>query len=246
MGNLSPGERRQQRGEPGVAEQIEQPERPSAAGGLRRPDLRAHPVPMCDLLREDPDMAERHEAAQEFDFTIGQRPSLGQSSSRREPPAARSFLLNIAGEHSIGVLPAFGAQPRPPQRLRLGPHHGDRAVALELLAVAYIEEPVVIPARRLQHHRPPLRRARAGGGGVREVGRSGQRGQGGAFSQGEGEAGGRTDFGGGQSGRRREATRQHGTTKERSLRPVVMDPLSLPPGIVKTTSPSAFEQAQHD
>ena len=162
MRHLGPGAGGDERGEAGVAEQVEEPHRPVAAAGGGA-DRRLGVRPVGRLLGKDADMAERGEAAEIGEAVVGQRPGLAERRLR-EAPAAGALLLGVAGEDGVGAVPGGGRQPRRPDRLVLRPPHDERPVALELLAAAAVDQRVVGARLDGQHDRSAFGRARAGGG----------------------------------------------------------------------------------
>jgi hypothetical protein len=89
---------------------------------------------------------------------------LARRHSTVAAPAAL-VLVVVAGEHRVGVLPGALARARRPQRLRLGAVDDDRAEALQLAAVAAVDQRVVSEAWRLDELQPRLAGARRGGAG---------------------------------------------------------------------------------
>ena len=131
MGHLGAGPGRHQRGDAGIAEQVEHLQ-PAA----RRRAIRVlEPLPVGRLLGKHADMAEIGEAAEEGDAVPGHRPGLAErlldSASGRRPPRRRCRRICASAALPFGRRPA-----RRPQRLRLRPHDPVGAVALQFLAVA--------------------------------------------------------------------------------------------------------------
>src|SRR5581483_9866096 len=157
VGDVGSGPGRDERGDAGIGEEVQhlRPRLPA------RGDLAFEPVPVRRLLREDADMAEGGEAAEEPDAVIFERPGLAERAL--VAPAAVGIVVADAEEGRVGVIPVRGRQARRPQRLLLGADDPVPAVALELASVARIEEGVVGPAFGLQHHR---RAAGERGGGT--------------------------------------------------------------------------------
>ena len=106
MGDLGAGARRDQRGEAGIAEQVEHLDRPPRAF-----DQAGHVIPVRGLLGKHADMAERGEAAEIVEPVMAHRPGLAERRFR-ETPAAHPFLVGVAGEDRVGPFPF--AQPAAP------------------------------------------------------------------------------------------------------------------------------------
>src|SRR5690606_16563482 len=109
----------------GIAEEVEE----------RRPVRRfrqplQHEGEMRLLLGEGADMPKRGEAAFEADRAVPADPAL--AGSRAAFPAARAFLVHVAGEDGVGLLPFGDGEARRPDRLLLGAVEQNAAEALEL------------------------------------------------------------------------------------------------------------------
>jgi hypothetical protein len=165
--HLGAGLRRDERGDAGIGEEVEDLER-----APRRSDAVAHPLPVRDLLRKDADVAERGEAAEEADAVIGERPGLRD----RLPvaPAAVGLLVADADEGGVGRVPVGRRPAWRPDRLLLRPHDPVAPVALKLPAVARIEEGIVVPAGGFEHDRGFRAQRRAASRRPRPPGRSGR------------------------------------------------------------------------
>ena len=150
MGHLGAGARGDQRGEPGIAEQVQHLDRPP-----RALDQAGHVIPVRGLLGKDADMAERGEAAEIVDAVMPHRPGLAERRLR-EAPAAHAFLVGVAGEDRVGLLPVAGRQRLLPDRLAFGPDDAIGAVLLELLAAAAVEQRVVGIGRDFEDQRQAL------------------------------------------------------------------------------------------
>ena len=74
----------------------------------------------------------------------------------REAPAAHPFLVGVAGEYRVGLFPVAGRQRLLPDRLPFGPHDAVRSILFELLAIAAVDQRVVVIGRHLEDERQPL------------------------------------------------------------------------------------------
>ena len=146
MGHLRSRPRRDQRGDAGIAEQIEDPRRPAGIG-----DMALEPFPMGRLFRKHADMAERGEPPEESQAVIGNRPDF--SEAVLVAPAPIGLLVADADEMRVRQFPLGVAQPRQPHGLGLGPGDAIGAVTLELEASTGVEERVVVPPLGLEHDR---------------------------------------------------------------------------------------------
>ena len=157
--HLGPGLGRDQRGGPRVGEEIEDAGR--LAAHLGQP--LQHPLPVRQLLGEEAQVAEAGESAEHGDAQHLQRPGLGQRLVL-VPAAGLAVLLAAAGlELGVRPQPRAGIERRLPHGLRLRAVDREAAEALELAAVAAVEQRVVGEARRGDH-------AQGGAGGVRPSG----------------------------------------------------------------------------
>ena len=105
-------------------------------------------------------MAERGEAAEIVDAVMAHRPGLAE---RRfwKTPAAHAFLVGVAGEDRVGRVPLLGRQRSLPDRLALRPHDAVGPVLLQLLAVAAVEQRIVVAGRDFEDERQPFGGQRA-------------------------------------------------------------------------------------
>ncbi len=108
MGDLRAGAGGDQRGDAGIAEKVQNPERP--AGTLHLID---HPGPVCELLRENADVAERRQAAEEIRIEQPHWPGFAHCLLGK-PPAPQPVLVRVAGEDRIGIVPYMRRQDRRP------------------------------------------------------------------------------------------------------------------------------------
>ena len=107
-------------------------------------------------------MAERGEAAEIVDAVMLHRPGLAERRLRKAP-AADAFLVGVAGEDRRRRLSQSRCRQRPlPDRLALGPHDAVGAVLLQLLAVAAVDQRIVVIGRDFEDQRQPFGRERAG------------------------------------------------------------------------------------
>lgn len=111
-------------------------------------------------LASKPVMTEGGEATEEIDAEQIERPGLAERLFR-EAPAARAFLVGVAGEDGIDLFPDLGRQRRPPQRLGLGADDAVGAVLLELFAVAAVDQVEVAGPERFEDDGHALRRTLA-------------------------------------------------------------------------------------
>ncbi|MNE22853.1 hypothetical protein D3C80_1160800 [compost metagenome] len=147
MGDFSAGRRRDQRGDPGITEEVQHLQRP-----VSRLDGMFQPFPMHDLFREDADMPESREAAQKFDAEQRQGPGLTQRRLGKTP-AAHAVLIRVAGKDSVGILPHAIGNRRFPQRLRLGTDDAVVAVLFELQTIPAVDQVKIARAARFQNDR---------------------------------------------------------------------------------------------
>ena len=117
-------------------------------------------VPVRRLLGKHADMAERGEAAEIVDAVMAHRPGFAERLFWKAP-SAHAFLVGIAGEDRVGLPPFASRQRLLPDRLPLGPHDPVGAVLLELLAVAAVEQRVVVVRQYFEDNRQPLGGQRA-------------------------------------------------------------------------------------
>ncbi len=156
MGHLGPGRGRDQAGDAGVAEQVQEPDGP--LGGA---DLLVDPTPVGRLLGEEAQVPEWSEAAEEAHLAPGQ----GELRLQRDGKApAAAILLAVGIKGRLGGRPLVLRQARGPQALGLGPHHAEAAVALELAAAPGVEQLVIRPAGGA-HDARRLGEGRGGGSG---------------------------------------------------------------------------------
>ncbi len=87
-------------------------------------------------------MAEVGELALELHALPRQRE--GRDLAGLEPPVAGLVLVRGV-EYRVRAVPVRGGQARRPQALRFGPHHAVAAVALELAAMAGVDQRIVRP-----------------------------------------------------------------------------------------------------
>ena len=97
---------------------------------------------------------------------IGQ---VSPSGASGKAPAADAFLVGVAGEDGVGALPLLLRQRALPDRLAFRPHDAVRAVLLQLLAVAAVDQRIVGIGRDFEDERQPF-------GGQRAFAAAGQRG----------------------------------------------------------------------
>ena len=139
MGDLGPRCGAGQAGDAGVAEQVQDP---GAAPGLRQvADPRVQPLPVGGLLGEEGQVSERGEPAGEPHVAPGQRKGVDRLA--REPPAS-GLVLVVGIEHGVGAVEGLRIARRP-QALRLGPDDGVATIALQLPAIAAVQQGIVGP-----------------------------------------------------------------------------------------------------
>ena len=104
MRDLGAEFRRDERGEAGIAEEVEERWAPSPAAHQPL----AHERPMRLLLGERADMAEGGEAAGKADRAVPADPGFFEAGAPLPAPGA--FLVDVAGEDGVGPLPVGGRQ----------------------------------------------------------------------------------------------------------------------------------------
>ena len=125
--------RHRQRADAGIAEQVQR------LAALAQP--LAHPRPLRRHVGEEGEVAERRALGAEAHLLPAQLPALARHRPG-ELPAAAALLVRAGDELAVGV--PFG-RGRRPHRLRLGADEAVAAVALELAAIARIDQPVIGP-----------------------------------------------------------------------------------------------------
>src|SRR5688572_6238579 len=132
MRHLRAGFRRDQRGKPGIAEEVEE-RRALAHRRAGRLQPLAHKGPVRLLLRERADMAERGEAALKAYFSVPAGPRFGDAGPPL--PAPGPFLVDVAGEDCVRPLPRRRVEAGRPDRLLLRAVERQRPKTLQLAAV---------------------------------------------------------------------------------------------------------------
>ena len=103
------------------------------------------------LLGKRADVAERREPAAVAYRPVPALPRFIEPGAPLPPTGA--FLVDIAGEDRVGLLPFALWKPRRPDRLLLRPVEQQRAKAFELSAVAGIDQRVIVEAFGRQDER---------------------------------------------------------------------------------------------
>ena len=134
MGDLGAGGGGNQRGNAGIAEQVQDLDRT-----LRRFDDVLHPGPVDLLFGENPDVTEAGEATMKIDAEQLHRPGFAKRALG-EAPAAHAVLISVAGEDGVHLLPMSGGKRPLPERLRFRTDDTMIAILLELLACAAVDE----------------------------------------------------------------------------------------------------------
>ena len=134
---LGAGLSREEGGDAGIAEQVQDLRRPS-----ERLQALAREVPMRRLLREEAEMPERREPCEERHALVGHGERLGDPPGELPSPVAGLVLGGGAEEDGVGFCPQVRTAPAA-HGLRLGPVDEKPAEALELAPLAEIDEPVI-------------------------------------------------------------------------------------------------------
>ncbi len=145
MGHRRAGGGRDQAGDAGIAEQVQ-----DARRRRRGAQRLVEPFPVGRLLGKEGQMAKGGETPVEAHVAPLQRPGLGRLAGKA--PAAGLVLIGGV-EHRVGRRPDRLGLARTPQALRLRPHDAIGAVTLQLLPIAAVDQAVVGPAGGAQHDR---------------------------------------------------------------------------------------------
>ena len=133
MGQPRAFRRHRQRADAGIAEEVER------FGAVA--ETLPHPGPLRRHVREESEVAERGALGAEPHLLPAELPALARHRPG-ELPAPAAFFVRAGDELPVRV-PIGGG--RRPQSLRLGPDEAVAAVALELAAMARIDEAVIGP-----------------------------------------------------------------------------------------------------
>ncbi len=101
----------------------------------------AHPVPYRRHVRKEAQMAEGGATGLERDFLPAKRPAFGRDGLVIEP-AAPALLVRTGHEFAVR-RPVFGRGR--PHRLRFGANEAEAAIALQLAAMARIDQAIIGP-----------------------------------------------------------------------------------------------------
>ena len=103
----------------------------------------ANPTQVRSLFRKQADMPKGRKPAVEPNVAVGQWPGLGEGTTVF-PAAGRIFIVS-GGKNAVGTEPFLVRQAFAAERLRFRTNDCAVAVALELLAVAHVEQSKVRP-----------------------------------------------------------------------------------------------------
>ena len=141
---LRPRRRQGAGGAPGIGEQVQGPE------GLGRLFHQApHPVPIDRLLREQARVLKACGPHLEGQVPVLDGPAFGQGLGVL-PVAASGGGADIAGVHGPGLLHG-------PYRLGIRPQQPNLAPAFQLIAVARVQDLIILPSVRQIHMHSPYR-----------------------------------------------------------------------------------------
>ncbi len=135
MGDLGAGLCCHQAGDAGIAKQVQHARIITPGDGFLLPG------PVGGLLGEEGEMTEVGEAAVEFGLLPAQLPLFGRLA--REAPVA-FIILTLRIENGVGLIPQLRVFRRPPA-LRFRTNNEVISIALQLPAVAGIDEGVISP-----------------------------------------------------------------------------------------------------
>ena len=159
MGHFRTCTCRYQRGDARIAEKIEHL---NAASGLYPiSDKPIHIGPMRGLLWEHANMAERGETAMKGNAIVLHWPCFAERHFRKGP-ASHAFLVGVAGEDGIGLVPFLLRQARQPDCLTFRADDPIGTILLELQPVAAVEKRIIGRGFRFENERQSFSRACTG------------------------------------------------------------------------------------